>query len=200
MNMPQFLEKISKSSSSDIVNNIYSNKICLNNLKIYLNNIKNTKTILIGEAPGYKGCRNTGIPFTSEYILIKNNFNIPIFGSKKGYKQTTNHLEKEITATIFWKTLKELNHTPLTWNIFPFHPHKLNNKNSNRKPNKEEIEKGKIFLVDLLRLFNIKEIIAVGNLAHNGLNELNIKHQTIRHPSYGGKKEFEEGMKNILNK
>ena len=43
-----------------------------NNLSLYLHELlsRQTKILLLGEAPGYQGCRLTGIPFTSEHILV----------------------------------------------------------------------------------------------------------------------------------
>jgi len=65
---------------------------------------RNPTTILVGEAPGYKGCRNTGIPFTDEYHLIKGVNGSFILGEALGYKLVHNNsnLEKENSASIVW--------------------------------------------------------------------------------------------------
>ncbi len=96
------------------------------NLRIYLNRMQllNPSVMIVGEAPGYNGCRLTGIPFTSEYIL-KNQVVPGIFEPEYGYKfQTGTKHQKERSATIVWNALSELHKhcpMPLIWNIFPFH-------------------------------------------------------------------------------
>lgn len=68
-----FIEELSKEESTPILTNVYSpvmpqSEICRENLYNYLQRIKNnnSKVMLIGEAPGYHGCRLSGIAFTSE--------------------------------------------------------------------------------------------------------------------------------------
>ena len=88
------------------VENIYSrnvegNENTFNNLRLYLNKMKyiKPKYLLIGEAPGYNGCRWSGIPFVSERILRDNNF----FGLENGYKvRNDNKPQSEASATIVW--------------------------------------------------------------------------------------------------
>lgn len=77
----------SKSKLDNKVNNFYinnsKNTYRLDNLKKYLTYyIHNPpKFIMIGEAPGYKGCAKSGISFTSQYIIsnvdfLKRNFQL----------------------------------------------------------------------------------------------------------------------------
>jgi uracil-DNA glycosylase len=79
--------------------------------------------------------------------------------------------------------------------MFPFHPHKNGNTRSNRTPEEEELKQGLKILDELLKLFDIKTIVAVGKKA-----ESQIKGCTdIRHPANGGKNEFVEGLASVLN-
>jgi len=99
-----------------------------------------------------------------------------------------------------WECLGKYESKPLIWNIFPFHPHKKGNYKSNRTPNRDELDFGKEFLFDLLKIFSIQRIAAVGNKAQSGLKGSNLSYQNIRHPSMGGKAEFNIGIDRIMNK
>jgi uracil-DNA glycosylase len=167
------------------------------NLSVYLNQMDEIqpKVLLIGEAPGHKGCRFTGVPFTSEGVLFKNDF----FKNKEyQFINDLNRLNNEPSATIVWNELSAYENKPLIWNIYPFHPHTFQNINSNRTPNKEELKLGKLILVDFLKLFKIRRIGAVGVQASNKLKELGIEFEYIRHPSMGGKQQFIDGLKKIM--
>jgi len=87
------------------------------------------EVMLVGEAPGYHGCRFTGVPFTSEYILINGIGKDSIFGKDKGYMKTRESAitKREQTATIVWETMINHDFLPLMWNAFPFHPYKQGN-------------------------------------------------------------------------
>lgn len=167
------------------------------NLKLYLEKMKaiNPDVLFLGEAPGYKGCKLTGIPFTSEKMVSTNDF-----FKTCNYKfiNQPNNLESEISATIVWSELNKFSNKPLIWNIFPFHPYHQNNSNSNRTPNNDELNLGKSILIDLLELFSIKKIIAIGRKPESRLNELGIDYEYVRHPANGGKNEFITGINNIL--
>jgi uracil-DNA glycosylase len=84
--------------------------------------------------------------------------------------------------------------TPLLWNAFPFHPHRPDEPRSNRPPTSSELEIGKQFVVELVALFGIEHVVAVGNRARDSLTSLRIDHTRVRHPSRGGKREFAAGI------
>ena len=202
-----FINKISRIPSPPNANNIYSNKHSLNrirrnNLKIYLEKMSILKpiTILVGEAPGYQGCRLSGIPFTSEYIILNGLPGCEIFGNRIGYAKSVefDRIKKEPSATIVWNTLINYHPLPLIWSAYPFHPHNPGNLNSNRKPRKDEMEIGLPILEEIINLFTIKELIAIGNAAAEQLSRLNLNFVKVRHPSHGGKPEFVKGINNIL--
>ena len=76
-----FIDKLSTQVVSNNTTNMYfgntiASQICRKNLKLYLNKMIDVKPshLLLGEAPGYKGCGITGIAFTSERILNENTF------------------------------------------------------------------------------------------------------------------------------
>jgi uracil-DNA glycosylase len=87
---------------------------------------------------------------------------------------------------------------PLLWNVFPFHPHKPGQPQSNRTPKQSEFVWGRPFLIKLLRHFPIQTVVAVGNKADLALTNWGIRHQKVRHPSHGGKVAFRRGVQQIV--
>jgi excisionase family DNA binding protein len=79
-------------------------------LRSYLTRQWNAPLLLVGEAPGYKGCRLTGIPFTSPRQL--------------GIGETG-----ESALTIVHQAIADLGITNqvLMWNAVPTHPHQPGN-------------------------------------------------------------------------
>jgi len=166
------------------------------NLNLYLEYMKTQKpkVLLVGEAPGYNGCGLTGIPFTSEYILANNRF----FAHRE-FQFINEKPQKEMSATIVWECLEKYEFKPLIWNIFPFHPHQKGNYKSNRTPNRGELDFGREYLFDLVKIFSIQKIAAVGRKAQTELKGSDLSYENVRHPSRGGKAEFNIGIGKIMN-
>ncbi len=193
-----FISRLSLVQKADNTTNLYfgdsrESEVRRSNLKVYLNKMKiiNPKFLILGEAPGFKGCRLSGIAFTSEKVLSQNEFfkNEPIqFVNEK------DKLESEILATIVWAEISKLIEQPLIWNIFPFHPHLTTNIKTNRTPTKTELEEGKSFLDNLLKIFDIKKILALGRKPESQLKQIGLPFSYIRHPANGGKNDFVKGL------
>lgn len=64
-------------------------------------------------------------------------------------------------------------------------------------PSTTNLNTGLVFIEEIIKLFNIKEVVAIGNKAQESLNRMQIKCAKVRHPSMGGKSEFVEGIQNI---
>ena len=208
----EFLSALqSEKSKPNCYVNQYSTKtlhheITTENLEKYLISvcIKNPKYMFVGEAPGWRGCRITGIPFTSEFIL-KNSISGMYFGEDTVFEIVNNgNPSKEQTVKIVWEVflrdeyLKK-NIIPCFWNAFPFHPHKPNNLISNRKPSREELLLGKKYLEKVYELFNCPKVVTIGKVARSVLRNIDCKGIIeIRHPSFGGKTEFNKGMERLL--
>lgn len=164
------------------------------NLRRYLERMagRTPRILLVGEAAGHRGCRLTGIPFTSEAILHQGVPAYGLFGHDNGYALTAerDRVVGEQTATIVWELLQKHRPLPLLWNALPFHPFRLGHPWSNRTPRVGELSLGQPFLHLLLDHFPIETVVAVGNKADDALSRWNIFAHKVRHPSHGGKVQF----------
>ena len=181
-------------------------------LHVYLHQrVDKVQLVVIGEALGYRGGHFSGIPMTSERILL---------GKKKDDGIEPEHLFSRIkpkrtskreqcpdgfsepTATIVWSSLLRLGLKPeefVLWNAFPWHS--FNPRRgllSNRMPNKSERSAGLSVLKAFLDLFPCEEIVALGNVAASQLKELNVESHRVRHPASGGAKLFRQGIGTLV--
>ncbi len=146
--------------------------------------------VLIGEAAGYQGCKVSGIPFTSERLILE--AQIPRIAVPGGRLTARARPWSEPSATTVWKTLHALGIASETalWNAYPWHPHKPGLLHSNRTPSRTERQSGVAVLEALLGLFPQARVFAVGRNAESSLAELGISATALRHPSMGGAMEF----------
>jgi len=139
-------------------------------LLAYLDARTDAPILLVGEAPGYRGARVSGIPFTSE-------------------RQLTGSGLAEATATIVHRVLRELGLEAdvLLWNVVPTHP---GSATSNRAPTTAEVRAG---LTVLRPLVAGRRVVAVGRLAERALDV-----EAVRHPSHGGGEAFRTGLASVM--
>jgi uracil-DNA glycosylase len=180
------------------------------NLKCYLQERTHAKYLLLAEALGYQGGHFTGIPMTSERILLghKTNQGIdPDHVCRSPLYRTSNtkkHKDgfNEPTATIVWGKLSSEGldtRNFVLWNAFPWHPYKkTKGLLSNRTPTNHEMMEGAQVLDALLQAFDFKKIIALGNKAEGSLRAMGIKTEKVRHPAMGGAERFREQFFNIV--
>src|SRR5687768_15948680 len=115
-----------------------NNAIRRANFTLYLQQIaeRQPKTLLVMEAPGYRGSRLTGVPVTSRKVLLEGVPALKLFGAENGFQDVADagfeHIYSEQSATIVWNMLAELRHVPLIWNTFPFHPRENGKPLTNR--------------------------------------------------------------------
>lgn len=155
--------------------------------------------ILAGEAPGYQGCRYSGIAFTSERLLGEGV--IPRIPALPGRLSTRRLPFSEPSATIVWKTLRNLGIAERTvlWNAMQLHPYRAENLWSNRTPKPDEISLGEPALRILIEMFPKARIIAVGKKAEGLLHEMEIPVAgSVRHPANGGATQFAAGLKDLM--
>lgn len=159
----------------------------------------NPQFILCGEAPGYQGCRHSGIAFTSERLLMEGA--IPRIGAL-GHRLTSRRLPySEPSATIVWKALYRLGiaDNTILWNALQMHPFKSGNFCSNRTPSPAEIALGAPAMRMLAEAFPQARIVAVGKKSEELLANMGIQvASAVRHPANGGATQFAAGMQALL--
>lgn len=175
-------------------------------LQAYLSaRVGKAKVLLIGEAPGYQGCRFSGIAMTSERMLLGNH-EIPasaVFGDEIERRRTSGPAAgqpaqgaAEPTATIVWKLMRQLGYAPDTfvfWNSFPFHPYKaVDLPMTNRAPTPAERVVTAHILPAMQALYPDATVVAVGRIAQASLPAGT---PAVRHPAMGGATRFREEMR-----
>ena len=173
--------------------------------------LRKANVAIIGEALGYRGGHFSGIPMTSERLLL---------GRSKGFVLEPNDCfsgikprraskpEKcpdgfsEPTATIVWVALLGLGLKPeqfVLWNAFPWHSFDSHRGMlSNRTPNESERSAGLTVLKGFLKLFPCKQVVALGKIAAAQLEELGVDAHYVRHPASGGAKLFRQQIARIV--
>lgn len=207
--LENFISRLGHTAAPPHAFNMYSfdlpvNAVRRRNLALYFQQMaeRHPEALLVGEAPGYRGCRWTGVTFMSEYILQKGIESIGMFGTSRGYRTTGESVRpwKEISATIVWKSLATLRRLPLIWAAYPFHPFRPGLPLTNRAPTKEELKIGEWFIDELVAIFKIPQVIAIGNHAYSTLTNLGFNVPKIRHPANGGARDFAAGVAFHLKK
>src|SRR5262245_32785430 len=89
-----------------------NNDIRRHNLRLHFMQMaeREPSMLFVGEAPGYRGCRLTGIPLVSRKILLEGIPELDLFGASRGYLATDDlgfeSIQGEQSATIVWNTMK----------------------------------------------------------------------------------------------
>jgi uracil-DNA glycosylase len=149
--------------------------------------------LLVGEAPGWHGCRFTGVPFTSEAQLSSSS--LPFQGHISSHGGAPH---AEASATIFWQALKAHHPHFFVWCSVPFHPYQPGLPLSNRPPARQELLTFLPILAEVIRLLSPKLALAVGRQAQQALKWLEIPALSLRHPAHGGALEFKAGIREAL--
>lgn len=204
MRLPQFIHQLATATPPPLCENPYAYERPFarqrrHNLQTYLSWMARQKPnlLLVGEAPGYRGCRLTGIPFTSPHVLHQLAHRLNPAPTPFEHVTEWPAIQREASATIVWRTIGHWQPLPILWNIFPFHPHQPDEPKSNRTPKTSEIAMGRPFLQHLCQIFPEVTIVAVGQKAAKALSKWEMNHTAVRHPSYGGAKKFQTALSQL---
>ncbi len=200
----RFVERLAGEAGSPQLGNPYAGRGGEDrraNLCLYLSRMAaiHPSVLLVGEAPGYRGCARTGVPFTSESLLLSEPSPFGLFGTSAGFRACPSAAPRdEATASAVWVTLARLKRPPLLWNALPLHPHQADRPLSNRTPTPSEVARGEPFLRDMMALFDIERLVAVGNQSAVALQAWGIRADRVRHPSHGGRRLFAAQLEALL--
>jgi uracil-DNA glycosylase len=179
------------------------NAIRRRNLTRYLRQLaeRRPRVLLVGEAPGYRGMRITGVPFTNTVLLRGGIPHFGLLGEENGYElpEVPPGVSPEPTATVMWQTLVELDFLPALWSAFPLHPHRPGVPRSNRTPTGREAAAWSWSWQALQELLEIERVVAVGNIAAASLARSGYDVPRVRHPAHGGKVLFASGLRELLD-
>ncbi|ROP64091.1 uracil-DNA glycosylase [Curtobacterium sp. PhB115] len=149
-------------------------------------------TLLVAEAPGWRGMTNTGIPFTSMRELDA--------------ERAGDEYLVPSAPTAPWEASSRVVHQalegwtgplPVAWAIFPHHPFVAPDRLTNRTPRPAEVRSGApvaLALLDALGGVDRVRVVAVGRKAQGALALAGIDAVAVRHPAQGGAKQFTEQL------
>ncbi len=150
----------------------------------------------IGRDLGYRGGRRTGLALTDQVNVEAHLRRWGVSGSEKALVKGSAQAER--TASVVWEMVEKIENTVFMWNVFPLHPHNAENHFSNRGHTSKERVAGEEILSAMIRLLRPKRLIAIGQDAANSAQRCasNGKHDVVavRHPSYGGLRDFQSGI------
>ncbi len=167
--------------------------------------------LLLAEAIGYQGGHFSGIPMTSERLLLgglqhKGLTAEMVFNGLQPQRTSDPQLRPqgftEPTATIVWGWLAEQQIDPrsvVLWNAFPWHPYQpAKGMLSNRTPKDAELAAGHKVLHQLLDLGRFQQIVAIGEKSAVQLQQLGVAATKVRHPANGGAGKFRSQMTALI--
>jgi hypothetical protein len=167
------------------------------NLRRYLKALSNPAFAFIGIAPGWRGARFTGVPFTDEHRLC-------VAGSCYDRSGKRASAYKEATAGAVMGLLGARTDV-VCWNIVPWHAHKPGEPLTNADPDRETIGYG-LEAIEFMfnRLYPNVKVVAVGQLPARELAGFKVQGReievvaNIRHPAHGGAAEFRAQAAELL--
>lgn len=177
-----------------------SRESCLirrSNLEAYLDKTKLASVLIYGEAPGYRGCKFSGIAFTDENLAD----DFPQYGLdflRRSSRPQVHTKWVEQSSRVIWGVIAPVWKDVRLWNIFPIHPCRAGEPLTNRRPTRSELDETAKLALALLAETLPEKIVAVGSVASEQLTRLGVDHEHVRHPAYGGRRDCERQLRKIL--
>jgi len=152
---------------------------------------KGTAELWLALEPGHRGARRTGLAMTDDRRLQMHADHWGIEGIERA---TSSGPQTEATAGIVWSAVTMKDGPIFLWNVFPLHSHKHGHPLSNRRHTRSERVACNDVTLAIFELLQPDRVFAIGKDAYVATEELGIDAVRVRHPSFGGKMEFLEGI------
>lgn len=150
-------------------------------------------TLLVAEAPGWRGMTNTGIPFTSMRELGTDRLGADYLVPPEPTAPW------EASSRVVQAALSDwTGPLPVAWAIFPHHPFVAPDRLTNRTPRPAEVRSGApvaLALLEALGGVDRVRVVAVGRKAQGALALAGIEAIAVRHPAQGGATQFTEQLR-----
>lgn len=158
---------------------------------------RSVDAIWIGRDLGYRGGRRTGLALTDDVHFTRHLARWGVASKRP----TAGPPVAERTASIVWELLDVIPENVFLWNVFPLHPHGVDDPFSNRQHSRRERKVGEEILSCLIDVLRPSRIVAVGNdaaeVAKRHSNKL--ASISVRHPSYGGQTIFRQQIRDLYS-
>ena len=151
----------------------------------------------IGRDLGYRGGRRTGLAFTDDAHL-QTHADVWRVAADRA---TAGEPITERSATVIWKALNDIKGSIFLWNVFPLHPHLPFNSFTNRIHSRAERHWGSEVLSELIELIKPTILVPIGKDAATAIARLDTTTRVyaVRHPSFGGMKQFNSQIKQCFS-
>lgn len=145
-------------------------------------------TILVAEAPGWRGMSNTGVPFTSMRELQDPD---GLFADLPFAVPEAPTAPWEASSRVVHAALRGWHGPlPVLWAVFPHHPFAAPDPLTNRTPRPAEVRAGAPVALALADAVGTRRFVAVGRKAQGALAAAGIEAIAVRHPAQGGAAQF----------
>ena len=149
------------------------------------------RTAWIAESGSHTGTRRSGLPLvpTTAVDMLNEQFDTDDFRTA-----TASADKPGMTAGYVWEAALQRPTLPLFWNVIMAQPHQPGRPYVNRSPRAAELRAYAPVLDEVLRLFGVTQIVAIGRVAERCLQNLSYPATYVRHPAQGGAAAFRAGI------